>query len=76
MLYNQKLEGYSFDYVESVVDQPMLWESHCHAKYEMIAVTEGDITVMLEGQNYRLKKNHIIIPPLFYHSVTANGEGR
>jgi AraC-like DNA-binding protein len=42
----------------------------------MIAVAEGDITVMLEGRNYRLKKNElIIIPPLLYHSVTANGEG-
>jgi hypothetical protein len=31
---------------------------------------------VLEGQNYRLKNNQaIIIPPLFYHSVTANGEG-
>ncbi len=31
---------------------------------------------MLEGENYRLKKNQIIIiPPLFYHSITVNGEG-
>jgi len=76
MVYNLKLEEYSFAYVESLVDKPMLWESHCHAQFEMIAVAEGDITVMLEGQGYRLQKNQIIIiPPLFYHSVMANGEG-
>jgi hypothetical protein len=64
------------EYIESVMDHSILWENHCHAKYEMIAVEEGDITVLLEGQKYRLKKNQIIIiPPLFYHSVTANGEG-
>ncbi|MBE6608943.1 MAG: AraC family transcriptional regulator [Ruminococcaceae bacterium] len=64
------------EYTESPVAEPILWESHCHAQYEMIAVAEGDITVLLEGQNYRLKKNQIlIIPPLCYHSVTANEKG-
>jgi AraC-like DNA-binding protein len=43
----------------------------------MIAVEKGDITVTPEGQNYRLAENQIIfIPPLVYHSVTANGKGR
>ena len=71
-----KNEDFSFAYMESEVDHPMLWESHCHAQFEMIAVADGDITVRLEGQNYRLKKNQILmIPPLFYHSVMANGEG-
>ena len=68
--------NFEMEYIESVIDHSILWENHCHAKYEMIAVEEGDITVLLEGQKYRLKKNQIIIiPPLFYHSVTANGEG-
>ena len=64
------------EYTESFVEHPVLWESHCHSQYEMIAVAEGDITVLLEGQSYRLQKNQvIIIPPLSYHSVTANKEG-
>ena len=64
------------EYVESDVRHSVLWESHCHAQYEMIAVVDGDITVMLEGQRYRLKSNRVlIIPPLLYHSVMANGEG-
>ena len=71
------VQHFSFEYIESKIDHPILWESHCHAQYEMIAVAEGDITVMLEEQKYRLQKNQIIIiPPLFYHSVTANEKGR
>ena len=53
-----------------------MWENHCHSQYEMIAVADGDITVMIEGQNYRLKQNQIIIiPPLCYHSVMVNEKG-
>ena len=60
------VQHFSFEYIESKIDHPILWESHCHAQYEMIAVAAGDITVMLEGQKYRLQKNQIIIiPPLF-----------
>ena len=63
-------------YSESRIDDPILWESHCHTQFEMIAVVEGDVTVVLEGQNYRLQKNQIIlIPPLSYHTVTANEKG-
>jgi len=76
LIYSVKTTDFEFEYIESKIDHPILWESHCHAQYEMIAVADGDITVMLEGQKYRLQKNQIIIiPPLFYHSVTANGEG-
>ncbi len=76
MICGLKTNDFEFEYIESEIDHSVLWESHCHAQYEMIAVAHGDITVMLEGQNYRLKENQIIIiPPLFYHSVMANGEG-
>ena len=76
MIYSLKTSNFTFEYIESKIGHPILWESHCHAQYEMIAVADGDITVILEGQKYRLQKNQIIIiPPLFYHSVTANGEG-
>ena len=74
MICSVKTNHFEFEYIESKIDHPILWESHCHAQYEMIAVSDGDITVMLEEQKYRLQKNQIIIiPPLFYHSVTANG---
>ncbi|MBE6592348.1 MAG: AraC family transcriptional regulator [Ruminococcaceae bacterium] len=75
---NVKMNGKDIviEYLETTTTHRVLWERHCHAKYEMIAVAKGDITVMLEGRSYRLKKNQIIIiPPLFYHSVTLNEEG-
>ena len=76
MILGFQTTDFEMEYIESEVDHPILWESHCHAQYEMIAVADGDITVMLEGRKYRLQKHQIIIiPPLFYHSVTANGEG-
>lgn len=76
MIYGLKTDDFAFEYVESEADHPIFRESHCHAQFEMIAVADGDITVMLEGQNYRLKENQIIIiPPLCYHSVTSNGKG-
>ena len=69
-------KDFEIEYTESESAHSVLWERHCHSQYEMIAVAEGDITVTLEGQNYRLKENQIlIVPPLFYHSVKANGEG-
>ena len=65
---------FRFDYITST-GSPIFCESHCHTQYEMIAVTEGAVSVMLEGKAYALVKNQvIIIPPLHYHSVTAGEE--
>ena len=74
--YVMKTNKLDVIYVESKIEQPILWESHCHTQFEMIAVLEGDVNIMLEGKTYRLKENEmIVIPPLFYHSVTANEKG-
>ena len=71
-----KSDDFQIEYTESEICNSVIWESHCHARFELIAVMDGDITVMLEGQKYRLQKNQIIIiPPLLYHSITANEEG-
>lgn len=67
---------YEFTYSENHVDSYVLWDNHCHARYEMIAVLEGDISIMLEGRCCRLTEDqYIIIPPLLYHAVTANKQG-
>ncbi len=67
---------FEFTYSETHVESRILWDSHCHARYEMIAVLEGDITIKLEGRSYRLTEDRsIIIPPLSYHTVTANRQG-
>lgn len=70
-------EKWRMEYTESSTDRAIRRESHCHAQYELIAVVEGDISVIIEGKHYRLVGGWILlIPPLTYHSVTANEGGR
>ncbi len=67
---------YKITYTESEIEKPILWENHCHTQFEMILVAEGDITVTVEGDRFRLLKNQgLIVPPLMYHTVTANEIG-
>lgn len=69
-------QEYKIQYTESVIDPSVLWENHCHSQFEMIAVLDGDVSIMLEGRNYRLTKDQtVIIPPLLYHTITANQKG-
>ena len=76
MTYCYQTNKIAFEYTESNVDTPILWENHCHALFEMIAVIEGDISIMIEGRCYRLTENQTaIIPPLFYHTIAANKSG-
>lgn len=71
-----RVNKFNIEYMESRIDELVLWERHCHAQFEMIAVADGDVNVLLEGTPCRLKRNQlIIIPPLCYHSVSANGKG-
>ena len=72
-----KAKEFKIEYTESEIEEAVLWESHCHTQFELIAVAVGDVSVMLEGKNHRLKEGQVlIIPPLHYHSVTANGKGK
>lgn len=77
MEFELKTKHFGFEYIEDIIDRFMLWESHCHSQYEMIGVLEGDITILLEGKKYRVSQGQsAIIPPLFYHAITANKKGR
>lgn len=76
MKYSFSTEFFLFEFIESRIDNNILWESHCHSQYELIAVFEGDINIMIEGRSYTLTANNaIVIPPLSYHTVTANKRG-
>lgn len=76
MTYILDTERYRFTYAQSTVDPLVLWESHCHARFELISVLEGDITITLEGTNHRLNSGQaMLIPPLCYHTITANKQG-
>ena len=76
MSYIFHQEGFRIEYMDSQIDHPDLLETHCHGLYEMIAVAEGDINIILEGKNYRLtNRQAMLIPPLSYHALTANTTG-
>ena len=69
--------GFHIEYKEENATAELLWESHCHAGFEAIAVLEGDITLALEGHRYRLAAGECaLISPLAYHTVAANRQGQ
>ncbi len=71
-----KTQSFEIEYAESVIANDVLRENHCHGQFEVIGVIAGDITVILEGKQYRLAANQCaIIPPLVYHTVAANRNG-
>ena len=72
MAHRLKTDRFLCEYSEEEIVGKILWESHCHPHYEMIAVLEGDVFVSPEGQEYRLLSNSVIIvPQLTYHTVRA-----
>lgn len=69
-------ENFLLYYKKDRIERGVLWEKHCHAHFELIAVLAGDVCVTLEGKEFPLETgNAILIPPLCYHSVTANKTG-
>lgn len=51
-----------------------IFESHSHRSYELIAVYEGDIDIVIGSGRYALSAGQIaIIPPLVYHSISTTG---
>ncbi len=74
---NLSMTTNSFDlkYTESGTQITTLLESHCHFRFEIIAVMSGSVDILIEGHVYRCKKGEMaVIPPLTYHSVTASSE--
>ena len=67
---------FQWQYYETNIESRVLWESHCHAQFEMLCVLEGDISILLEGRRYRLtERQTVVIPPLCYHTISANKRG-
>ena len=42
------------EYIESEIGHPVLWERHCHAQYEMIAVAAMQVGYDNYSNFYRL----------------------
>ena len=67
---------FSINYVENTVGHSILWETHCHSKYEILAIMEGELNVTIEGQSFVLNDNDvIIIPPLLFHTTSVTKTG-
>ena len=65
--------GFSLTYKDEETRGGVLWESHCHACFELIAVFEGEVTLTLEGRKTTLKGGSVtVVPPLVYHTVAVN----
>ncbi len=61
-------------YREGNLQSEHIFENHCHARYEIIAVIEGEIRIVIDNRRYDLKSGEIaLIPPLKYHSVFTLG---
>ena len=61
-------------YREGDISGEHIFEKHCHARYEMIAVIEGEIGLIIENKKYELRAGRVaIIPPFKYHSVFTVG---
>ena len=70
-----KVAKYLLTYKERKMIDGLSIESHCHAQYEMIAVFEGEVSIVSNGNQCHLSAGDvIIIPPLVYHTVKANGD--
>lgn len=62
-------------YREGFIEDEQIFENHCHARYELIAVFEGAVDIVVEHRRYNLKAGEIaFIPPLCYHSVFGGGD--
>ena len=76
MYYICKSSLHEVQYVERSIENHMICDHHCHSRYEMTILLEGDITLNIQGFQQRLVKNQaIIIPPFIYHSNTSNQLG-
>ena len=71
MILSMTTRSFELKYTESDTQTAPLIESHCHVRFEMIAVITGSVDILIEGHTHRCKKGEVaIIPPLTYHSVT------
>lgn len=71
-IYTSSLE---LKYTESETNTSTLLESHCHFRFELIAVMSGCVDIIIEGKSFRCESGEVaLIPPLTYHSVIASGD--
>ena len=71
---NFDTDAFSCALREGTHNEGRIFENHCHPEYELIAVLEGRVSVVIEGDKISLSRGEAaIIPPLRYHSVYTEG---
>ena len=76
--YESKV-GSEYDYAVSFYNGGTSYPPHLHRCFEIILVLEKDLAVIIDGKEYKLRKNDIIlIKPYQIHeiSVTTPGSSR
>lgn len=58
MVHSIKTKDFEMEYIESEIGHPVLWERHCHAQYEMIAVAAMQVSYDNYSYFYRLYHKH------------------
>ena len=62
-------------YREGFIENEEIFENHCHTRYELIAVFDGKVTIVVGNRKSSLRTGEtVVIPPLVYHSVFAEGD--
>ena len=65
-----------FAYREEITGSKRIFDTHCHLSFELIAVYEGAVHIIVEGKRVELQPYHMaIIPPHLYHSVFSVKSG-
>ena len=76
MQHRLKTGKTEFTYREEITGSKRIFDTHCHLSFELIAVYEGTIHIIVEGQRMELQPYHMaIIPPHHYHSVFSVKSG-
>lgn len=66
-----------YSYVFSDNSENQIYESHCHAEYELILVLQGNITIVIEDRMYFLCAGSIaVISPTAYHSLFCEDKSK
>ncbi len=67
-------ESFTLSYREGVIETEHIFENHSHPSYELIAIFDGEISIVIGNSRYELRRGELaIIPPLSYHSVFVHG---
>ena len=70
ILYSWRNNAVKYDHTLNVDHRRIGYSAHTHNFPELLFLREGDVNFILDGKQYRLQKNDlVIIPPMAVHEV-------